>query len=549
MQLFIKLFSSWIQFVYHCFDRVVLNGYLDFFRPEAHVVEFFHHVLHEPVITKAVLRRRTADYVRWVEAYAQNHHIPLQWVPRDKGKPVRHELVVGAALQQARRAGRLGVYYILQNLEQGRTFRSIQLRHATADPNYRMIRPEYCRYRHYYFYLDDPLLGAMALRIGSFLPFPVSAYINGHEFIARQLKLHHRAYTQQDNAFTAVSDPQALQRAANAFTAKLIRQRLNYWTLVLGPKFSWRERRACKGLGRSWAIQQVEYCWNVVFKRNWPIRHIFERCCELSLYSFSADRIGQIFGHRITRQFKGKLQTVLERIDHGRHVFRAYWKNGFLKQYEKWRTYLRLELVSNHLPDLNLRKGLDALDSIRDHCLAILDRFAANQTRNLNVHGQFDLLARLAKPVRLGKSQIAGIRLDQVRMMRLLEVLLRRGAGSLGGWSTKELRAAILDTFELKPIRYRLSAIRYDLRKLRAHALIERLPHAHRYRLTTKGQKAALLMSLLRKRLYGPLAASAFTHKPAPQPLPTSRIEAAYRKADQAFQTLIDLISSDSILT
>jgi hypothetical protein len=544
MQLFCKLFSAWIQFVYHTFDRIVINGYLDFFRAESHVVVFFQQVRKESVITKAVLRQRTAEYVRWIESYARRQKIPLEWVPKIKGKPLRHEEIVGPALERARRAQRFGVYYILMTMERGRTFRSIQLRHPTQDPNYRMIRPEFCQYRHYYFYIYDPILGAMALRVGSFLPFQVCAYLNGHEFIARYLTLRKIRYTQADNAFTAVADPKALQRAANALNAKTIRQRLRYWSFTLGPKFSQKERRACKGLGRSWAIQQVEYCWNVIFKRNWPIRHIFERCCELSLYSFTADRIGQIFGHRITRHLHGKLQTVLEKVEYGRHVFRAYWKNGFIKQYEKWRTYLRLEVVSNHLPDLNLRKGLDGLDQIRKTCHGILDRFAANQTRNLNVHGQFDLLARLAKPVQFKKSKIAGIRLDQVRMMRLLQIFLGRGAGSLGGWNAKELRSAILDTFELKASQYSLSALRYDLRKLRAHRLIERLAHTHRYRLTAQGQKVAILMTLLRKRLYGPLAASAFVHRPENEPLPPTSIEKAYRKADRAFQEVIDLIAA-----
>jgi hypothetical protein len=370
----------------------------------------------------------------------------------------------------------------------------------------------------------------MALRIGSFLPFPVSAYLNGHEFIARRLTLQKTDHTKKDNAFTAVRNPKALPAAANRFSAKIIRQRLNFWSFLLAPKFSLRERRACGGLRRSWAIQQVEYCWNVVFKRHWPIGHIFERSCQLSLHSFTADRIGQIFGHRTSRFLKGKLQTVVERIDHGRHVFRAHWKNSFLKQYEKWRTFLRFEVVSNHLPDLGLKKGLDSLEDIRRSLRAVVDRFAATQTRQLNVHGQFDLLSRLARPVRLRKSKIAGIRLDQIRMTRLLELLLRRGAGSLGGWSARELRVAILDTFELKPKQYSLAALRYDLRKLRGHGLIQRLPHKHRYRLTTKGQKVAILMTLLRKRVYGPLAASAFAHVPADTslclPLASNRLTA-----------------------
>ena len=284
MQLFRKLFSRWIQFVYHCFDRVVINGYLDFFRAEHHVVYFFHDVLKEPVITKTVLRRRTADYVRWIEAYARNRKIPLIWVPRDaKGRPLKHEEVVAPALQRVRRTQRFGVYYVLMTKERGRSFRSIQLRHATQDPNYRMIRPEFLHYRHYYFHIYDAILGNMVLRVASFIPFTVCAYINGHEFMARRLRAQKRCFHQQDNAFTAVGDPKALQRAANALSARIIRQRLNYWAFTLGPKFSAKERLACNGLARSWSIQQLEYCVNVVFKRNWPIRHIFERCYELSL--------------------------------------------------------------------------------------------------------------------------------------------------------------------------------------------------------------------------------------------------------------------------
>jgi len=51
-------------------------------------------------------------------------------------------------------------------------------------------------------------------------------------------------------------------------------------------------------------------------------------------------------------------------------------------------------------------------------------------------------------------------------------------------------------------------------------------------------------MTLLRKRLYGPLAASAFVHQPAAEPQPPTPIEKAYRKADRAFQEVIDLIAA-----
>ena len=101
-----------------------------------------------------------------------------------------------------------------------------------------------------------------------------------------------------------------------------------------------------------------------------------------------------------------------------------------------------------------------------------------------------------------------------------------------------------MDEPESRPPHYSQSALAYDLRKLRAHGLIERLPHTHRYRLTTKGQKVAILMTLLRKRLYGPLAASAFVHKPAAEPVPPTPIEKAYRNADRAFQKVVHLLAA-----
>ena len=123
--------------------------------------------------------------------------------------------------------------------------------------------------------------------------------------------------------------------------------------------------------------------------------------------------------------------------------------------------------------------------------------------------------------------------------MRLLEVLLRRAGGGFGGWTVPQVQAAILDTFNLKAADYTPNAVRYDLRKLRAHGLLERIPHTYRYRLTLKGQKVATLLTLLRKRIYGPIAAATFHHRPAAQPTPNSPFERAYAKVDKAIDELL----------
>jgi hypothetical protein len=57
---------------------------------------------------------------------------------------------------------------------------------------------------------------------------------------------------------------------------------------------------------------------------------------ELGLWRLTADKIAEIFGTRLSRRMRGKLATIIDRIEHGHHVFRAYFKNAFLKQYEKF---------------------------------------------------------------------------------------------------------------------------------------------------------------------------------------------------------------------
>jgi hypothetical protein len=55
------------------------------------------------------------------------------------------------------------------------------------------------------------------------------------------------------------------------------------------------------------------------------------------LRRLTAHKIGEIFGVRVTKKLKGKLHTTLERIEHGHHIFRAYFKHAFVKQYDPLR--------------------------------------------------------------------------------------------------------------------------------------------------------------------------------------------------------------------
>jgi hypothetical protein len=538
MELFTQLFDDLLAFVYHCFDRIVIYGYLSGLSRPEQVVHFFRNVVGVVVVDKEVLSRRTADYQAWVEAFARNHRLPIEWA--EKG--VRKEDHVLPWQRRMARADAYGVYFIFKSMEQGPTFRVSVPKYAAKDPNYRILARQRSRFTHYYFYLRDETLGPMAMRVASFFPFQTTYYLNGHSFIEQQLKRAQIGFRKIDNAFLGVDNVTALQAAADKLSPQIIRQRLDYWTLVLGPKFSVKERKQIN-LSRFYAIAQIEYCRNFIFKRNFPIHKLFERSCELGLWRLTGDKIAEIFGTRVNRRTRGKLAAVIDRIEHGHHVFRAYLKNAFLKQYEKFSTLLRNELVSNNLADFRLKKGLDHLDAVRERFQTITDRFAGFQAQWLNVHVDFPLLQRLALPITIGAVRYPGIKIHEPRVIRLLEVLLHGGA-HVGGWTAKQIHHAVLATFHLSDSAYRLNQLRYDLRKLKGHGLLQRDGSRYAYHLTPKGVQVALLFLFFHKRLCGPLANSRFHHRPDPQHQPASKLEAAYHRADKAIQQIVDLLAA-----
>src|SRR6516225_6797761 len=503
MELFTQLFGDLLVFVYHCFDRIVIYGYLSGLSRPEQVVHFFRNVVGVAAVDKETLGKRTADYQTWVEAFARNHRLPIEWAERGVRK---EDYVLPWQRRMAKREA-YGVYFILKSMEQGATFRVIVPKYATKDPHYRILAAQRSRFTHYYFYIRDEVLGPMVMRVASFFPFQTCYYLNGHSFIEQELKRAQIGFRKTDNAFLAVDDVAALQAAADKLSADIIRQRLDYWTLILGPKFSAKERKQLN-LSRFYAIAQIEYCRNFIFKRNFPIHKLFERSCE-----------------------------------HGHHVFRAYFKHAFLKQYEKFATFLRNELVSNNLADFHLTKGLDHLDAVRDRFQTITGRFAGFQAQWLNVHIDFPLLQRLGLPITIGAVRYPGIKIHDPRVIRLLEVLLHGGT-QVGGWTAKQIHHAVFTTFHLSDSTYGLNQLRYHLRKLKAHGLLQRDGSCYAYRLTPKGVQVALLFLFFHKRLCGPLANSRFHHCPDTHHKPASKLEAAYHRADKAIQQIVDLLAA-----
>jgi hypothetical protein len=538
METFAKLFGSLVVFVYHCFDRMVILGHMPLLTRPEHIVHFFRDVHGTYPITKEALRQRTDEYHRWVDAFARKQDIPVEWAQ----KGVRKEDYVRPALHRMERQQRFGVYFILKSMELGPAFGSARPSSPRRIPHYRLIASQRARYTHDYFYVRDEVLGPMLLCVGAFLPFHITYSLNGHHFIERELLRLGLCFRKDDKAFLATADPTVLQAAADRLSPTIIRQRLEHWTWTVGPKFSTKDRAAIH-LSRHYSLQQVEYCRNLIVRRHRPIHTLFERSCDIGLLRLTPDKITQIFGFRLTKRLRGKLQTLLEQVEHGHHVFRACAKSAVLRMYEKGSTFLRLEVLSNRLTDFGLRKSLDHLDAVRQTLAAVTDRFAAFEATALNVHIDFPVFQRLALPIVSGHTKVPGIKIHDTRMVRLMEALRHSGT-LIHGWRIAPLQQAILAAFALKPSTYTLTQVRYDLRKMKAHGLIERDGARYAYRLTDKGRTVALVFVLFHQRVCGPLANSLFNRPPDSTSPPATPLETAYRKADRSIQQVLDLLAA-----
>jgi hypothetical protein len=184
METFAKLFGSLLALVYQRFDRVVILGHLPLLTRPENIVHFFRDIHQVKTISKEVVRQRTDDCHRWVEAFAKKRRIPLEWA--EKG--VRKEDYIRPHLRRMERQNQLGVYFILKSMELGPSFRSAVPRFPLDDPCYRILARQRARYTHYYFYIRDEVLGPIALCVGSFLPFSITYYPNGRSFIERELE-------------------------------------------------------------------------------------------------------------------------------------------------------------------------------------------------------------------------------------------------------------------------------------------------------------------------------------------------------------------------
>jgi hypothetical protein len=237
------------------------------------------------------------------------------------------------------------------------------------------------------------------------------------------------------------------------------------------------------------------------------------------------DKITVIFGRKVSKRYKSKLPSVIEDMELPNPVLRSHYGHGFLKQYVRDHLLLRTEPATNNVHDYGVNKGVENLPKLRSTLQNIIDRYLDVQQDIRETFLDRGLLHQLSQPTLLPNGKrIPGLKIDYPRQLALMQALLRFSPIAAGNtFTSAEIHPQVAKVLDLPISDYRLGSLRYELSKLRAKGLVEKVPHSRRYRLLAQGYQVCLIYLKLCETIYAPLMAGVLARCDGAERLPSAR--------------------------
>jgi len=157
------------------------------------------------------------------------------------------------------------------------------------------------------FYLNDPHWGRMFVRMCPHFPFSARVCLNQHNWLAIRMQEEGVDFQQCTNAFLKCGHPARLPALADSLTAPDLLKCGQKWLAAFTPFFTDKERKQA-GWQHRLFFSQVEYCDNLIFHRRAAVEELEERLLDLNRNIGQPKKITMIYGRKVTKQYKGKLQ-------------------------------------------------------------------------------------------------------------------------------------------------------------------------------------------------------------------------------------------------
>ena len=501
MNAFFEHHKDSIQFGYRCFDRILLNGLIQPFQQPERVLGFFNAYREGKRVTKPTLTEIADQFQYWVKNRSQKWGAPILEAPDGDGDESRRNKFVEQYFLAAKPNQ---VVAILKAREPARILVAI----GGKDNDSPRLEYKQRWVNQYNFYVNDPHWGRMFVRMCPYFPFSARVCLNQHHWLAIRMTEEGIDFQQSTNAFLRCGHPARLQELADSLTTRDLLQCGQKWLAAFTPFITDKERKQA-GCQHRLFFAQVEYCDNLIFHHRAAVEELSQRLLDLNRNIGQPKKITTIFGRKVTKQYKGKLQSVIEDLDLPNPVIRSHYGHGFAKQYVRDDRLLRTEPATNNVYDYGVNKDVENLPQLRTRMSEIIDNYHNVQQDVLETFIDRGQLRKLAEPTILPSGRrIPGLKLDHPRQLAVMHSLVRFSNIAAGGqFTTADLYQPALQALGRTESQYSLASFRYDLSKLRAKGLVEKIPHSRRYRLVGKGYSICIAFLKLFEKIYAPLTA------------------------------------------
>jgi hypothetical protein len=494
-----EIVSRHVKLTVEGIDRMYLNVFVPGLQYEPGIVRFFREHRGQPLPSAALMSPMTRTFVAKLEDFVARHGIALvQFCPGQ-----RKDAVMAEHLRQFGRDE--GIVFVGKAQEKTPVFRTERRRSPTTGRPYPWIVRRSAMVNNYYIYAVDRDFGPFFLKFCSYFPFNAKLCLNGHEYAKRQLAQQGIAFEALDNGILKCADPKRLQKICDGLSAAKIDALLRKWLRLLPHPFTGADRKA--GYRYDISILQAEFSTTQVLDRPVHGRLFFEQVIRENLDLGRPEEIQLIFNRRIPRTTRARFRTrvVTQDVTPSLNV---YYKNTRTKQYHKENRALRTETTINNTYDFAVGKRLSNLPKLREIGFAANQRLLKVERLSHDCILSEDIFQAVNRPVTAGCQRASGLRFAEPRVHALLQalILFRQLAQ---GFRAADLRQHLASLSGCNPAAISQGMITYQLRRLRLHSLIERLPGSFRYRVTDFGFRVALFFTRIYNRLLRPGLAAA----------------------------------------
>jgi hypothetical protein len=375
---------------------------------------------------------------------------------------------------------------------------------------------------HLYFYYMDREFGFMHLRLQTWVPFAVQVYINGREWLARQLDREGIGYRRADNCFRQIDNVPRAQALMDTLTDRNWVSVLNALTRRINPLTD-----AAAGLDLPsyyWGFRATEYATDVMFRDARSLGAIYPSLVDHAIRQFRSGDVLRFLGCRGNAGFKGEILSEFRDRAEGVCVKHRVEENS-IKMYDKQGSVLRIETTINNARRFKVlreltRRGTRVRDwlPMRKGVADIARRVEVSRAANARYLKALSVVEDLV----LAETLLDAVNRPVVKEGRAYRPLhpadrkdaaifavLLRGEFLVQGFRNKDVRHAWLGPDGNDPLRRRQNSGRVTrlFRLLRVHGLIRKVASTRYYRVTEKGHRVMNAALRLRQSPVGRRAA------------------------------------------